>query len=321
VYDPILARFLSPDPYVQMPETPGGFNRYAYCLNNPLIYTDPSGEFIFTVLAAIFAPPLLPLAIAADIGGTTNLLSNANNIDNFSQGLAYYGIGAAAGAISAGVGAGVNTVLAGGSFWAGVMGTSTVVSTGFASGFVSGAAGGFAGGFASGFGNAAMDPSNKFNDMMLKGLDLGWKGAIGGSVLGGIAGGIDAVKNNRNFWTGADKQYGVFYLKNNGEWAFEPAKNVINNDIKMTEVDKSIGIIKERSVYSTDLNRVMNSDGSLNLPKTAGRIGHALDLSNVQPGDYTSFWGYRWNHQPITKINHLFHHRSVTGWKDFFIFW
>jgi hypothetical protein len=29
---------------------------------------DPSGEFIFTALAAIFAPPLLPLAISADIG-------------------------------------------------------------------------------------------------------------------------------------------------------------------------------------------------------------------------------------------------------------
>ena len=43
-YDPLLGRFLSPDPYVQMPENPQNFNRYAYCLNNPLKYTDPSGE-------------------------------------------------------------------------------------------------------------------------------------------------------------------------------------------------------------------------------------------------------------------------------------
>jgi len=248
------------------------------------------------------------------------LLSNANNIDNFSQGLAYYGIGAAAGAISAGVGAGVNTVLAGGSFWAGVMGTSTVVSTGFASGFVSGAAGGFAGGFASGFGNAAMDPSNKFNDMMLKGLDLGWKGAIGGAVLGGIAGGIDAVKNDRNFWTGADKQYGVFYLKNNGEWAFEPAKNANSNDIRITEIDKLKGVKIERSYYSTDLNQITNSGGTLNLPKSAGQIGYG-DLSSLQYSRHTNFYGFRWNHQPITKIRHLFYRRSVTGWKDFFIFW
>ncbi|MFP4448230.1 MAG: RHS repeat domain-containing protein, partial [Bacteroidales bacterium] len=53
IYDPDLGRFLSPDPYVQMPDNSQNFNRYAYCLNNPLIYTDPSGEFIFTALAAI----------------------------------------------------------------------------------------------------------------------------------------------------------------------------------------------------------------------------------------------------------------------------
>ncbi|MFP4047287.1 MAG: RHS repeat domain-containing protein [Bacteroidales bacterium] len=53
IYDPGLGRFLSPDPYVQMPDNSQNFNRYAYCLNNPLIYTDPSGEFIFTALAVI----------------------------------------------------------------------------------------------------------------------------------------------------------------------------------------------------------------------------------------------------------------------------
>lgn len=44
-YDPLLGRFLSPDPYVQAPENPQNFNRYSYCLNNPLKYTDPTGEF------------------------------------------------------------------------------------------------------------------------------------------------------------------------------------------------------------------------------------------------------------------------------------
>lgn len=44
LYDPITSRFLSPDPYVQMPDNTQGFNRYSYCLNNPTKYTDPSGE-------------------------------------------------------------------------------------------------------------------------------------------------------------------------------------------------------------------------------------------------------------------------------------
>ncbi len=52
VYDPVLGRFLSPDPYVQAPEMSINFNRYAYCLNNPLIYTDPTGE-IFGLIWAV----------------------------------------------------------------------------------------------------------------------------------------------------------------------------------------------------------------------------------------------------------------------------
>ncbi|GHT56304.1 hypothetical protein AGMMS50233_07820 [Endomicrobiia bacterium] len=47
-YDPVLARFLSPDPYVQMPDFTQNYNRYAYALNNPFKYTDPSGEFFIT---------------------------------------------------------------------------------------------------------------------------------------------------------------------------------------------------------------------------------------------------------------------------------
>ena len=44
LYDPTLGRFLSPDNYVQEPDNSQSFNRYSYCLNNPLKYTDPSGE-------------------------------------------------------------------------------------------------------------------------------------------------------------------------------------------------------------------------------------------------------------------------------------
>jgi len=43
LYDPLVGRFLSPDPYVQDPGNSQSYNRYAYCLNNPLKYTDHSG--------------------------------------------------------------------------------------------------------------------------------------------------------------------------------------------------------------------------------------------------------------------------------------
>lgn len=43
VYDPRSALFLSPDPYIQNPSSTLSHNRYSYCFNNPLKYTDPSG--------------------------------------------------------------------------------------------------------------------------------------------------------------------------------------------------------------------------------------------------------------------------------------
>ena len=43
MYDPVMSSFLSVDRYVQQPDNSQGFNRYAYCMYNPLRYVDPSG--------------------------------------------------------------------------------------------------------------------------------------------------------------------------------------------------------------------------------------------------------------------------------------
>ena len=43
VYDPTIGRFVSADPIIQAPENTQSYNRYAYVLNNPLKYMDPSG--------------------------------------------------------------------------------------------------------------------------------------------------------------------------------------------------------------------------------------------------------------------------------------
>jgi RHS repeat-associated protein len=42
---PQLGRCLQPDTLVPEPSNPQGLNRYAYALNNPLRYTDPSGHY------------------------------------------------------------------------------------------------------------------------------------------------------------------------------------------------------------------------------------------------------------------------------------
>jgi hypothetical protein len=66
---------LSPDNYVQAAGNTQSYNRYSYVWNNPLKYTDPSGDFIFTAAVLIAAPftggaslAFLPAAIGADIG-------------------------------------------------------------------------------------------------------------------------------------------------------------------------------------------------------------------------------------------------------------
>jgi RHS repeat-associated protein len=50
IYDPVLGRMLSPDPYVQAPTFTQSFNRYSYVFNNPLRWIDPTGYKVCTCL-------------------------------------------------------------------------------------------------------------------------------------------------------------------------------------------------------------------------------------------------------------------------------
>src|SRR3972149_151018 len=49
-YDPILARFISADPFVPSPGNPQSLNRYSYVQNTPVNRIDPSGFFSFGVV-------------------------------------------------------------------------------------------------------------------------------------------------------------------------------------------------------------------------------------------------------------------------------
>ena len=46
-YDPNLGRFTQPDDIIPDLANPQSYNRYAYCVNNPLRYTDPTGHEFF----------------------------------------------------------------------------------------------------------------------------------------------------------------------------------------------------------------------------------------------------------------------------------
>ncbi|MEO1273674.1 MAG: RHS repeat-associated core domain-containing protein, partial [Myxococcota bacterium] len=69
LYDPVLHQFLAPDNYIQDLYNTQNFNRYAYVLNNPLAYNDPSGEVFVAVAigAGIAAASYTLTALLADV--------------------------------------------------------------------------------------------------------------------------------------------------------------------------------------------------------------------------------------------------------------
>jgi RHS repeat-associated protein len=114
LYDPILGRFISPDRIVQTPENPQSLNRYSYCLNNPLIYTDPSGEIFEWLVGAVMsflgvtateAGIVLIMAAGVGFGAVSSALTGGDvvvgAISGFMGGMVGFAAGNIAGAVLA----------------------------------------------------------------------------------------------------------------------------------------------------------------------------------------------------------------------------
>gem|GEM_PF-1497224 len=187
VFDSATAQFLSPDNYIQSSGNWLNYNRYAYCLNNPLKYTDPSGEVGILVTAAIVGA----------FSGVINVISHWNQLDNVWDWMAAFGIGFTAGAVGAVTG-----------------GLAFAAAGGISGGFLAGAVGGAVSAAYSmpiqSAGNTAY-----FGDPMLSGTDY-FKGILCGAAIGGVINGTIAGKNGRNFWTGDEVAPGrnIFSLNN-----------------------------------------------------------------------------------------------------------
>jgi RHS repeat-associated protein len=64
LYDPRLHRFLQPDNNLQEPYNTQNYNRYGYCVNNPLKYIDPSGESFWGWFAGVIVKTFFTTAQA-----------------------------------------------------------------------------------------------------------------------------------------------------------------------------------------------------------------------------------------------------------------
>jgi len=224
MYDPFLARFLSPDPFVQQPDNSQNYNRYSYAWNNPLKYTDPSGEFIH-------------LVIGAALGGVINWLANGAQFN--AAGLGNFGVGALGGALGAGIGAGFGALASGAGHFS-FMSSAALGAQGFGAGAAAGFGAGFTGGLITGTGNSLIKGEN-IGKSISQGINSAfWGGALGG-LSGGITGGIRAARAGRDFWSGNgirgkyDLRYDrirVGMVDNDG--------NQINNFGRLSKMDNSV---------------------------------------------------------------------------------
>ena len=79
IYDPLIGRFMSADPYIQAPSDLQSFNRYAYVRNNPLNLTDPSGYKWWVKFREKFLKPAIAKFIDMYCYGCATLALNAWN--------------------------------------------------------------------------------------------------------------------------------------------------------------------------------------------------------------------------------------------------
>lgn len=194
LYDPKLHRFLQPDNFVQDIYNTQNYNRYGYCYNNPLKYTDPTGELIDAIVIGA-AVGLASYFVSTVLNGQAVTLKGA---------LTATFVGAISGAVTCGIGEWTKTI----STFA-LKATTQALAHGVFQGVLSGVQGG---GFWTGFASGSL---SSLASSMYAGVgadNAGWHGLAGCSALntetgmiifGSVMGGAGASLTGGNFWKGA----------------------------------------------------------------------------------------------------------------------
>ena len=121
LYDPLLRRFLNADENIQDATNTQNYNKYGYVMNNPMMYNDPSGEYLQWIIGALVGGYLNGVAanngnwnpvkwdwqrtwssvVGGAIGGAAisgtlgNIASNAGAIKSFLPGMVSGGLNSA----------------------------------------------------------------------------------------------------------------------------------------------------------------------------------------------------------------------------------
>ncbi|MCW5651986.1 MAG: type IV secretion protein Rhs [Ramlibacter sp.] len=307
LYDPLVGRFVSADPFIQAPDNLQSYNRYAYVMNNPLAFTDPSGYFslkkAIRTVVSIYIAIVAPQIIISNLAGTTAAAAASCT----AAGAASVGTSLT---IASGVGAGFLTAavatgstesafqgaLAGGAFGAASqVGTSASIERALAhaaAGCVSNAFGG--GSCANGAISAGVAKFVGANlpaseDKFLEGVKYAVIGGTASILNGGkfengaVTAGFGYLFNHLvsiginirvPFVGGAKYALGVSYEK--GQW---DAGVIIDSDIPVVNVGKMIGKSTVDVSYQTGDFKSNSGELSTNFEVGAKSVG-----INVQRG-------------------------------------
>ncbi len=246
MYDPVMSTFLSVDNYVQAPDFSQSFNRYAYCWNNPLRYTDPDGEFL-----------VLSMLVGATFGAAINIAMNFDNIRTDADIVNVATLGALGGAVGGAAGYGASYAL-----------SSVMGGMGAIGGGLSSAAGGFAGNFA-GTSLTAWCTGATFGDGLMAGLKAGAIGGLTAGLIGAYNGAMDAISSGGNPWTGEGAIIGEYSISSEYSGSTREAQsNAVKYNISY-ESEMNDRFLKKRT---EDIFQVKEGTFNIETISTRGNI-------------------------------------------------
>ena len=290
-------RMFSPDNYVQAPHFTQSYNRYSYCWNNPLKYTDPSGEFIFSALLpgiGFFIDAACWGAVIGGAGYTAQVAMSDGGFNNWSW--SNFGKAAAFGAVSGVATAGIGAAFGGvGGGMTGLNAVGHEVGRAMAHGMVQG--------------TLSMMQGGDF----MQGAAAGMLGSLGGSAFqkyGGefaqsvagtvffssMSGGMGSIATGGDFWRGATTG-AIIGLLNHGahmvqQQAFDKQYGIVRDKqgnitkIAGTDVYGSALLDDNAAFTAPGIGIFAGSEAQKDLQLLMHEFGHVLQANKIGIADY-----------------------------------